>query len=64
MKQRSVVVSGGLILNQWDGDIMTASEHAGFHIKPTRFYRVSWPDHIVVKKYDFACIIHPESDHE
>ena len=60
-KHKSITVSGSIILNQWDNDNITASEHAGFTIKPTAQYEVCWPDHVITPQYNGDCTILGES---
>jgi len=51
------VVSGATILKYWSSDILTASEHAGFHIRPVGFYEVTWGDNVVAPQFNCECII-------
>ena len=56
-KHPNQVVSGAIILKYWIGDVVTAREHAGFHIRPTGFYEVSWPDYVTSPRFDVLCTI-------
>lgn len=56
-KNPNQVVSGATILKYWSSPILTASEHAGFHIKPRKFYEVTWPDWLTNCLFNLQCTI-------
>ena len=56
-KHKDIVVKGSIILNQWDNDNITASEHAGVNIEPNKEYLVQWPDHVTTPIYNGDCTI-------
>ena len=64
MKHETKIVSGHDLLNQWKSSILTASEHAGFHISPAKLYRVSWADPVLTCRYNTTCTILGAVEHD
>jgi hypothetical protein len=52
---------GWKIMNDWDNDNTTASEHykkqTGKDLLPDALYYVSWPDHVQNRKFNCDCDI-------
>ena len=57
-RDRGVVcIKGEEILKHWDSDNRTAEEVAGFDIEPDKYYRISWPEHVMFPRLNGDCTI-------
>ena len=57
MYKSQLEIKGEEILKHWDSDNRTAEEVAGFDIEPDKYYRISWPEHVMFPRLNGDCTI-------
>jgi len=57
MKHESIIISGKDLWHNWESDNRSPVDVAGFEIEKEKYYRVSWPEHVLYPRLNGDCVI-------